>query len=370
MDSDTSSRTLWVIFGAIITCILLFGLRPDLYYGLRIDETGNMTGIPETEMKPANIDTSTNEMDPSTSSMTAVPAINVSDSSTDTSLLPQKVSVGPAVAFEQRWTKAKKKLMKGRRKKLRVVHLHKCGGTAFCHAAKMNKEVPGKDNCNAPDGKVQLLTKPSKAISFANMSCTQREKLHENLSLAATEATLELQTCTNIYRYILLIRDPIERIRSHVAYHKMQMADVVRMLNGGPQARHSDHKAWAPVEGMFDNFFIRSILGGSTFFQPLRSITRSHLQKAKQKLHRTVSVVLSLLGQTQDVLECLRVVTRWKAVSFPHSNKGGRPKQDTAQQHKVLRRVNALDIELYNFAMNISRSCKEHLIRQTLGNGM
>eukprot|EP01138_Halocafeteria_seosinensis_P008440 gb/GECG01008625.1/.p1 GENE.gb/GECG01008625.1/~~gb/GECG01008625.1/.p1 ORF type:complete len:363 (+),score=39.49 gb/GECG01008625.1/:1-1089(+) len=275
--------------------------------------------------------------------------------------------MGTTVNFEQLWNETRRKLMQGPRKKIRLIHLHKCGGSSFCNMAKANNESRPGGNCNAKDGRVPDLLKRSKAIQHSKMTCNERRNMHSKYSFVGTETMLGVKPCPDTYHYMLPVRDPIDRIRSHIAYHKMRMGDVIRMLkHGSPTAMSFDNKPWGSVREMFDNYFIRMLLGGSTFFAPLHSLKERHLDQAKEKINRSISVIVPLKQQVPEAKNCLEAVTRWKKTTLSHSRKTSRPKSGTKEELDYIRKVNSLDLQLYQYALNLSKTCRERLISRTL----
>eukprot|EP01138_Halocafeteria_seosinensis_P002619 gb/GECG01002678.1/.p1 GENE.gb/GECG01002678.1/~~gb/GECG01002678.1/.p1 ORF type:complete len:348 (+),score=31.51 gb/GECG01002678.1/:1-1044(+) len=272
----------------------------------------------------------------------------------------EKVSHLPE-SLRHRWEQTRQFLLSGERRPIRFPHLHKVGGTTFCKTAMKTKEKVGKGGtCNSPKDNAQALIGQSKvAVEFAKRNCELRwERLHQ-FSFIALETFLEEETCPRMFHYVTIIRPPLDRIRSHLNSHQMKANETVDWLHGGktPSVRHKFGRKVA----FYDNYYIRFLLGPDTFFLPPFSITRDHLEKAKRKLEDTFAVVVPLYHQ-ESVEECLQTVLRWKNVNLGHSNQGKSRLGQDAKSLQYLDELNALDVELYKYALEIAASCRTHLV--------
>lgn len=265
--------------------------------------------------------------------------------------------------FNRQWERTRKFLRRGPRKIIRFIHFHKVGGTGLCLAAQRNGElVDMESNCNSQEGLVKNLIEPLIAEEFAQLSCADQYDSLRIYSFVATETFLELQSCPQYFLYITNVRPPLERIQSHLTAHNMSASDTVKWLKGAQ--RPTGHLEHGIVEAFFDNYYIRFLLGPSVFYMPVGSITRDHLELAKRKLRETFAVVVPLNDQ-QIVRECLEPITRWYDLEFGIKNPNQGYLAQNASALDFLEQANSLDMELYRYAINISLSCKTHLIEHT-----
>lgn len=264
-------------------------------------------------------------------------------------------------SFQHRWEDTRKFLLSGERMNIRFPHLHKVGGTTFCKTAMQHKEKVGKaGTCNSPKDNAQALMGKSKvAVEWAKRNCSMRWDRLKKFSFIALETFLEEETCPKFFHYVTIVRPPLDRMRSHMNSHQMKANDTVNWLQGGssPSVRHR----FGLKIAFYDNYYIRFLLGPDVFFMRPFSITRDHLERAKQKLKETFAVIIPLYHQ-DTVEECLQTVTRWKDTKLKHSNKGGARIGQDAKSLQYLDEINALDVELYKYALELAASCKSHLI--------
>ena len=124
-----------------------------------------------------------------------------------------------------------------------------------------------------------------------------------------------------------------------------------------------------------DNYFIRVLNGAEAYFSPLRSLTRAHLERAKEILTQfdivmtredwqyTSQQLPKKLGWQAKYLT--RVVNgrrdpqgKYKAASTV--DKGGKT-PFTEQETRELTELNALDIELFDFASKLAQNLTRSL---------
>eukprot|EP01138_Halocafeteria_seosinensis_P005322 gb/GECG01005441.1/.p1 GENE.gb/GECG01005441.1/~~gb/GECG01005441.1/.p1 ORF type:complete len:372 (+),score=24.47 gb/GECG01005441.1/:1-1116(+) len=263
--------------------------------------------------------------------------------------------------FDKDWGLTRRYLMSGERKLPRFIHFHKVGGTGVCLAAQRNGEMVNVEaTCNSEEEMVQKLLEPQLAGEFARLSCQERYNRLRIYSFVASETFLEIESCPQYFHYIANIRPPIDRIQSHLTAHRMSALDTVKWLQGAePPIGHLQHGI---MEAFFDNYYIRFLLGPSVFYLPTGSLTRDHLDRAKRKLRETFAVIVPLHDQ-KLVHECLEPIFRWYDIDFGHENPNNGYLEQNADALDYLRQSNSLDEELYNYAVNISLSCKLHLIQ-------
>ena len=264
-------------------------------------------------------------------------------------------------SFHRQWQDTCQHLLSGERKPIRFPHFHKVGGTTVCRTALRYKEKVGKGgNCNTlKDNAQALIGQSKKAKEYQQRSCDQRWESIQKLSFTAMETFLEEHTCPHMFHYVVMVRPPLDRMRSHLNSHQMDAKETVNWLKGGKKP--SVKLILGGRIAFFDNYYIRFLLGPDVFFLPPFSITRNHLEQAKQKLKDTFAVVIPLYHQ-EVASECLQVVTRWQENVLRQSNSGKHKASQDSYSLKYLDELNALDVELYEYALTIAAKCKSHLI--------
>lgn len=127
-----------------------------------------------------------------------------------------------------------------------------------------------------------------------------------------------------------------------------------------------------------DNYFTRVLNGVDTYFSPLGSITRAHLERAKEILMKFEVVMILedweftsrqlLLGLGWKETSVGRVVNRFEDMLGTHlykkRMKEKMKKPFTDEEIDELMRLNSLDIELYQFASALARNITNRLIGQ------
>ena len=185
---------------------------------------------------------------------------------------------------------------RSREKPILFVHLTKSAGTSVCRMAKHNGEamLRQKDavhfSCNLPfDGPAVNKFPDKSPPRFSTCQARARYLKSEMVSFNAVEHFLEDSSgksliCDAEMRYFTILRNPMERIQSWIAYHKIPPEDVLRWLQGednpsrysSPQ-RHYERTFLYPY---VDNYLVRTLCGKSTFRLPPGAIDESHLLKA------------------------------------------------------------------------------------------
>lgn len=191
------------------------------------------------------------------------------------------------------------------------VHLSKAGGTSLCVLALQNgcQLVPRAKNC-VPAANEALW---HEALSNAHkeVSCEQyiqQTTLH-NVTLLATEAFLDggatpntLPTLCSAFRYFTILRDPAERVLSHLDQPGLINSTLLRRDQLSKRER-LEQMATATPE-IFSNYMTRFLLGNRTYGMALDELSRdpayylSHAKAILEQMH----VVLILEEESKSVL--------------------------------------------------------------------
>lgn len=180
---------------------------------------------------------------------------------------------------------------------------------------------------------------------------------------------MDPQVCPQ-FRYVTAMRDPVKRIVSNLLYDRYPPEKL--MLWG---RINSPGWAMSGNSPIVDNYYIRMLNGVETYFLPLKSINRSHLENAKKILSQFSAILIledfNLTSQqlthglgwpkpkstvvynntTQQLLE--RIEYR-NYVNLIGREKALQPL--TAEELAELRELNRLDTELFEFARELARN--------------
>jgi hypothetical protein len=152
--------------------------------------------------------------------------------------------------------------------------------------------------------------------------------------------------------YITMLRDPVERVVSH--YHFI-LARPEHYLHESLKSRGYSLRDWLiqahPL--VLDNFQLRWLLPAPFGSVPPGAVTRAMLDEARWNLENAFSVI-GLVEQFADSLACLERAFGWTGLDGAarlNANRA-RPAIDEldAPTLAAIRDVNALDLELYDFA--------------------
>ena len=271
------------------------------------------------------------------------------------------------------------------------VHIHKSGGTTLCKTAQANgEEVNSDNNCNMKGDGPWTITK--KTLS---RSCEERHKLakENGYSFVAMERFLledELD-CKDRFLYVLMIRDPERRHKSHIDVHrhgvfqdkhrgfverkkvktkrkKKRRSDFFPMITRRAVRRRLKKREVKSDLGIAlmdndlsgDNYLTRILLGERGFngTLPLGSITYKHGEDAKKKMEQ-FDIILRLEKFDEDKVQLVKHLgwTKWigaanarakEQVDSSDSNEGNGP---TAFEVS-----NSIDAALYKHASDLAKS--------------
>lgn len=257
-----------------------------------------------------------------------------------------------------------------RRKQVTWLHMHKFGGTFMTKMAGLQGEVfpPGSVNanwmpdfCSTPQGQRILcaertsLGSPSSEISWSAM---ERELDEGDFCEDAIMGTM--------------LREPLgalQSVLSHDRFDKVAILETLRACSEKAPAKHFMYQppstvipamppclpAWDTYQH-FDNFATRTLAGA--YSQAPCTITAFHLEAAKSQLQRMDVLVImeeltEHLAQLQDIFRWnITLVQPWKKV-----NKKPEKRSDGAfslEEMEFLKGLNAMDLELYEFAMSLA----------------
>eukprot|EP00808_Paulinella_micropora_P030601 g66870.t1 len=268
------------------------------------------------------------------------------------------------------------------------LHMRKCGGTSFCKLVKLNSPLSRKQqrhNCNLVGLGPQTLTS---CRDPDYLSCDQQsQELKWPIQLGASEIPIAQPYCFHHFRYVTTLREPLGRIASHIRYHHLAYSTVRHLLNvslkGEPREPEgilvtvdkipsmvqqlvnkkngsNPHCAvkllyWYAV---FDNYFIRMLLGWSVYNLPRGDITRAHLEQAKALLLKYDKVFI--LEENEAYFRWMEQDLKWSNISSAHRERKPKSSVDKNIGDDELRiyleNLNKLDSELYEFARSLPTS--------------
>lgn len=242
-------------------------------------------------------------------------------------------------------------------------HLSKCGGTDLCLCGWSNGcrawGGPNKaDNCHPPfdafrwEGGVRGVSSPRTCKELAAYNRRYGYTLEGNENYIIGDGL-----CPQFWN-IIILRDPIARLASHLAMCSNFGRPWCLHGKQGPAWLSQATPRWLFREKhiIADNFYIRSLLGEDVFHLPFGAIGWEHFVKAKQVLQR-FDVVYTL---SENFSQDLRLSLGWSC-----SPKIKRPGNSTTKVQLVrhwgtaglsrLRNQNRFDMLLYDRARWLAR---------------
>lgn len=260
------------------------------------------------------------------------------------------------------------------RKQVMWLHMHKFGGTFMTKMAGLQGEVfpPGNINanwmpdfCSTPQGQRILCVERSAGTKSAD------------ISWSAMERELDEGDFCDGALIGTMLREPLSALQSvlsHDRFDKVSILDTLRSCSEQAPAVHFMYQppslenkssvpaclpAWDTYQH-FDNFATRVLAGA--YAQPPCSINFSHLDAAKSQLRRMD--VLTILEHLGEHLPQLQDIFHWNVTSVqPGKIVNRKPKryvnnstEFTPPEMQFLKEVNAIDLALYEFAIELART--------------
>jgi hypothetical protein len=275
------------------------------------------------------------------------------------------------------------------------LHIGHGGGTFICRLSELNGEYR-HSGCNSRGDEHHFPI---------IRNCSQRKNEYTEgefkgyTFFGMERAILDQEFCPEIYRYFLFMRNPMLILRSILVgyyeetksrnmvnmllhYHKLSMnqdeADAIK-AHLPPEKHMSSYPSayapfWAPVPGIarspvygfnfFDNVFVRYLSGSKAVsYLPFGSLTRKHLKIAKQRLLQFEIVYTSTnvddhpmmvnkMLRNESGIGWKHGISALENVTNSHVSKKNTTRLDPYLLES-LQRVNALDLELFEFATNL-----------------
>ena len=223
------------------------------------------------------------------------------------------------------------------------VHVSASGGSSLCRWAEdqpcgrvpacgsncnLNCRHPWdwKTACEAPACKAP--STPCRPPFRPGCEGLARYARRRNMTFLASE-TLLLERCFDTFQYVIIIRDPIERLQSIVL--RMTSPNLrIREVLERPYAFNTTTRTSFMGTAAVDNYLTRLLLGPSAFFLPLRGINASHYQVASRVL-ASFSFAIPIERFEPEGVALLRAQLGWQ----------GLPKRSNSHRTAASRRSDA-----------------------------
>lgn len=269
------------------------------------------------------------------------------------------------------------------RKQVTWLHMHKFGGTFMTKMAGLQGEAFPMGNinanwmpdfCSTPRGQRILCTERT-----GHESKRSGASQTSGITWSAIERELDSGDFCEGAITGTMLREPVgalQSVLSHDRFDKVEILETLRKCSEKAPAKHfmyqpsTEYTLNAPkclpdwdTYQHFDNFATRT-LGGAYSEAPC-SITRSHLEAAKSQLQRMdVVMILEELGQhlpqLQDTFHWnITLVQPWKKVNRKPGEQVNHSQETlkfTKDEMRFLRHANAMDVELYDFAVLLAQN--------------
>jgi len=193
-----------------------------------------------------------------------------------------------------------------RRKVLYLLHISKTAGTFFCTCGiTQGCKAIQAENCHVeydqefwfPSSQLVarliISTRPSTCEGLAADYETR------GLTLEANENFLLPQGLCHQFWNVIIVRDPLTRLFSFLSM--IWESDEERGLTDYDPSIITVEQVFKLVPVLSNNYYIRSLLGSDVYTLPSGAIRRTHLEKAKQRLH-TFDVILIQQEQNDSLL--------------------------------------------------------------------
>jgi hypothetical protein len=271
------------------------------------------------------------------------------------------------------------------RSSMYFLHISKSGGTAMCDLACRNGcRTPhcGKNgNCwsrQAKDGPIWEISndhewwmdsgvKLSRNAIYSNCLLEERHLISKDWNFVANENYLfggettpnHVQVCSNQFLNVVVIRDPVERVISHMAhmqalYNKRQKKNIIF---------DNVKKFVSDFQVVSSNYMSRILLGGKIFRELDNTVLRSnhtlaneYLRLAKRHLSEFDVVIIMSDLFSNRAGNVLRRGLGWSDVdlkSIVGENRfsgTNRTRTISSNDLKIIRDANELDMKLYEYA--------------------
>jgi len=280
---------------------------------------------------------------------------------------------------------------RGSRKQVSWLHMHKFGGTFMTKMARLQGEtfplssinanwMP--DFCSTPRG-LRVLCAERTGVSSSS----------SHISWSAMERELDEGDFCEDALVGTILREPLGALQSVLSHDQFDRKAILETLRNCYEAAPAKHFMYQPPADFisnaskclpewdtyhhFDNFATRTL--GGAYMAPPCGIDRSHLEVAKNQLRRMdVVMILEELGshlpQLKDIFRWnMTLVQPWKKINRKPGQKPKHvpenlPAQTTTPKPKIktppftsedmqfLKQSNAIDLELYEFALSLARN--------------
>jgi hypothetical protein len=206
--------------------------------------------------------------------------------------------------------------------------------------------------------------------------CAERTKFaNADISWSAMERELDDGDFCDGALVGTMLREPLSALQSVLSHDSFDRSGILETLHACSERAPTKHYVYQPTPDKssgapaclpswdtyhhFDNFATRTLAG--VYSQAPCTITRSHLEVAKSQLERmdVLTILEDLsehLPQFQDTFHWNTTLVRsWKRVN----RKSETAKIDgvfTLEEMVFLKRINSIDLELYEFALSLARN--------------
>ena len=149
-------------------------------------------------------------------------------------------------------------------------------------------------------------TLPTGMLWSSTVQCTSKPYLY------GPETYLH-EVCFEDFRYVTVLRDPVERIASQL--ERVSTQPTTRLHQHIAQPWHNNASESSSMMGTaaLDNYLTRLLVGPSAFFLPLRSINTSHRALASRILASFVAVVPIERLDDPESVAWLQTSLGWKS---------------------------------------------------------
>ena len=207
------------------------------------------------------------------------------------------------------------------------LHVSSAGGTSICEWAQAQpcSRVPACGancnlNCRHPwDWRSAChplaCREPARVCRppyLPGCSGLQQYSARRNLTFMASETYLH-EVCFEDFRYVTVLRDPVERIASQLERVSTQPNTRLHQLIAQPWHFNASESSSMMGTAALDNYLTRLLVGPSAFFLPLRSINTSHRALASRILASFVAVVPIERLDDPESVAWLQTSLGWKS---------------------------------------------------------